>query len=154
MCRYAFKKLSIVLAITLILFTSNITFTHALIVTAPDSVSNQYIQDLERVDNDMYLLTKAVIMGNYKENEINKSIKFIETLINDLNIKVSKLPQEDTDSILAIQSILNFYKISLMKIQSYLETKDPDNLIDAINAFSLASSASKELERIIGGAGK
>ncbi|GIM33756.1 hypothetical protein [Paraclostridium bifermentans] len=149
-----FKKLSIVLAITLILFTSNITFTHALIVTAPDSVSNQYIQDLERVDNDMYLLTKAVIMGNYKENEINKSIKFIETLINDLNIKVSKLPQEDTDSILAIQSILNFYKISLMKIQSYLETKDPDNLIDAINAFSLASSASKELERIIGGAGK
>ncbi|WP_278547955.1 hypothetical protein [Paraclostridium bifermentans] len=149
-----FKKLSIVLAITLILFTSNITFTHALIVTAPDSVSNQYIQDLERVDNDMYLLTKAVIMGNYKENEINKSIKFIETLINDLNIKVSKLPQEDTDSILAIQSILNFYKISLMKIQSYLETKDPDNLIDSINAFSLASSASKELERIIGGAGK
>ncbi|WP_419741482.1 hypothetical protein [Paraclostridium dentum] len=149
-----FKKLSIVLAITLILFTSNITFTHALIVTAPDSVSNQYIQDLERVDNDMYLLTKAVIMGNYKENEINKSIKFIETLINDLNIKVSKLPQEDTDSILAIQSILNFYKISLMKIQSYLETKDPDNLIDAINAFSLASSASKELEKIIGGAGK
>ncbi|WP_195945997.1 hypothetical protein [Paraclostridium bifermentans] len=148
------KKLSIVLAITLILFTSNITFTHAIIVTTPNSVSNQYIQDLERVDNDMYLLTKAVIMGDYKEDEIDKSIKFIETLIDDLNIKVSKLPKKDTDSILAIQSILNFYKISLMKIQSYLETKDPDNLIDAINAFSLASSASKELERIISDAGK
>ena len=148
------KKLSIVLAITLILFTSNITFTHAIIVTTPNSVSNQYIQDLERVDNDMYLLTKAVIMGDYKENEIDKSIKFIETLIDDLNVKVSKLPKKDTDSILAIQSILNFYKISLMKIQSYLETKDPDNLIDAINAFSLASSASKELERIISDAGK
>lgn len=148
------KKLSIVLAITLILFTSNIIFTHALIVTTTNSVNNQYIQDLERVDNDMYLLTKAVIMGDYKEDEIGKSIKFIETLINDLNIKVSKLNKEDTDSILAIQSILNFYKISLMKIQSYLETKDPDNLIDAINAFSLASSASKELERIISDAGK
>lgn len=148
------KKLSIVLAIALILFTSNITFTHAIIVTTPNSVSNQYIQDLERVDNDMYLLTKAVIMGDYKEDEIDKSIKFIETLIDDLNIKVSKLPKKDTDSILAIQSILNFYKISLMKIQSYLETKDPDNLIDAINAFSLASSASKELERIISDAGK
>lgn len=148
------KKLSIVLAITLILFTSNITFTHAIIVTTPNSVSNQYIQDLERVDNDMYLLTKAVIMGDYKEDEIDRSIKFIETLIDDLNVKVSKLPKKDTDSILAIQSILNFYKISLMKIQSYLETKDPDNLIDAINAFSLASSASKELERIISDAGK
>ncbi|MBU5287943.1 hypothetical protein AALJ34_01485 [Paraclostridium bifermentans] len=129
-------------------------FSHALSITAPNSVSNQYIQDLEIIDNYMYLLTKAVIMGNYKEDEINKNIKFIETLINDLNIKVSKLSQEDTDAILSMQSILNLYKISLLKIQSYLETKDPDNLIDAINAFSLASNASKELGKIISDAGK
>lgn len=150
----SWKKLSIMLAITLILFTSNINFTHAISVTAPDSVSNKYIQDLEIIDNYMYLLTKAVIMGNYKDDEINKNIKFIETLINDLNIKVSKLSQEDTDAMLSMQSILNLYKISLMKIQSYLETKDPDNLIDAINAFSLASNASKELGKIISDAGK
>ncbi|WP_270670837.1 hypothetical protein [Paraclostridium bifermentans] len=148
------KKLSIMLAITLILFTSNINFSHALSIKAPDTVSNQYIKDLEIIDNYMYLLTKAVIMGTYKEDEINKNIKFMETLIDDLNIKVSKLPKEDTDAILAIQSILNFYKISLMKIQSYLETKDPDNLIDAINVFSLASSASKNLGKIISDAGK
>lgn len=139
---------------TLIIFTSNMNFSHAISIAAPDSVSNQYIQDLEIIDNYMYLLTKAVIMGNYKEDEINKNIKFIETLINDLNIKVSKLSQEDTDAILAMQSILNLYKISLMKIQSYLETKDPDNLIDAINAFSLASNASKELGKIISDTGK
>ncbi|MGG2467288.1 hypothetical protein [Paraclostridium bifermentans] len=148
------KKLSIMLVITLILFTSNMNFSHALSVKAPDIASNQYIKDLEIIDNYMYLLTKAVIMGTYKEDEINKNIKFIETLIDDLNIKVSKLPKEDTDAILAIQSILNFYKISLMKIQSYLETKDPDNLIDAINVFSLASSASKNLGKIISDAGK
>ncbi|MBN8047412.1 hypothetical protein K1514_01135 [Paraclostridium bifermentans] len=148
------KKLSIMLVITLILFTSNINFSHALSVKSPDIASNQYIKDLEIIDNYMYLLTKAVIMGTYKEDEINKNIKFIETLIDDLNIKVSKLPKEDTDAILAIQSILNFYKISLMKIQSYLETKDPDNLIDAINVFSLASSASKNLGKIISDAGK
>ncbi len=148
------KKFSIIIFITLIIFTSNINFSHALSITAPDSVNNQYIKDLEIIDNYMYLLTKSVIMGNYKEDEINKNIKFMETLINDLNIKVSKLPKEDTDAILAVQSILNFYKISLMKIQSYLETKDPDNLIDAINVFSLASSASKNLGKIIGDAGK
>ncbi|WP_263329558.1 hypothetical protein [Paraclostridium sp. AKS73] len=129
-------------------------FSHALTIAAPDSVSNQYIQDLEIIDNNMYMLTKSVIMENYKVDEITKNIKFIETLINDLNIKVSKLSQEDTDAILALQSILNFYKISLMKIQSYLETKDPDNLIDAINSFSLASSASKDLRKIITDAGK
>ncbi|WP_195334835.1 hypothetical protein [Paraclostridium bifermentans] len=148
------KKFSIIIFITLIIFTSNINFSHTLNITAPDSVSNQYIKDLEIIDNYMYLLTKSVIMGNYKEDEISKNIKFMETLIDDLNIKVSKLPKEDTDAILAVQSILNFYKISLMKIQSYLETKDPDNLIDAINVFSLASSASKNLGKIIGDAGK
>ncbi|KGJ49928.1 MULTISPECIES: hypothetical protein [Paraclostridium] len=148
------KKFSIIIFITLIIFTSNINVSHALSITAPDSVNNQYIKDLEIIDNYMYLLTKSVIMGNYKEDEINKNIKFIETLINDLNIKVSKLSQEDTDAILSMQSILNLYKISLLKIQSYLETKDPDNLIDAINAFSLASNASKELGKIISDAGK
>lgn len=148
------KKLSIMLAITLILFTSNMNFSHAFSLKSPYTVSNEYIKDLEIIDNYMYLLTKAVIMGTYKEDEINKNIKFMETLIDDLNIKVSKLPKEDTDAILAIQSILNFYKISLMKIQSYLETKDPDNLIDAINVFSLASSASKNLGKIISDAGK
>lgn len=148
------KKFSIIIFITLIIFTSNINFSHALSITSPDSVNNQYIKDLEIIDNYMYLLTKSVIMGNYKEDEISKNIKFMETLIDDLNTKVLKLSKEDTDAILAVQSILNFYKISLMKIQSYLETKDPDNLIDAINAFSLASSASKNLEKIIGDAGK
>lgn len=148
------KKFSIIIFITLIIFTSNINFSHTLSITAPDSVSNQYIKDLEIIDNYMYLLTKSVIMGNYKEDEISKNIKFMETLIDDLNTKVLKLSKEDTDAILAVQSILNFYKISLMKIQSYLETKDPDNLIDAINVFSLASSASKNLGKIIGDAGK
>ncbi|GKZ01736.1 MULTISPECIES: hypothetical protein [Paraclostridium] len=148
------KKFSIIIFITLIIFTSNINFSHALNINSPDSVNNQYVKDLEIIDNYMYLLTKSVIMGNYKEDEISKNIKFMETLIDDLNTKVLKLSKEDTDAILAVQSILNFYKISLMKIQSYLETKDPDNLIDAINAFSLASSASKNLGKIIGDVGK
>lgn len=148
------KKFSIIIFITLIIFTSNINFSHALNIKSPDSVNNQYVKDLEIIDNYMYLLTKSVIMGNYKEDEISKNIKFMETLIDDLNTKVLKLSKEDTDAILAVQSILNFYKISLMKIQSYLETKDPDNLIDAINAFSLASSASKNLGKIIGDVGK
>ncbi|UOW69088.1 hypothetical protein [Paraclostridium bifermentans] len=148
------KKFSIIIFITLIIFTSNINFSHALNINSSDSVNNQYVKDLEIIDNYMYLLTKSVIMGNYKEDEISKNIKFMETLIDDLNTKVLKLSKEDTDAILAVQSILNFYKISLMKIQSYLETKDPDNLIDAINAFSLASSDSKNLGKIIGDAGK
>jgi hypothetical protein len=148
------KKLIIVLAITLTLFTSNISFSHAFNVSDPVPFSNQFIKDSELIDNNMYLLIKSVITGNYKEDEINKSIKFIETLINGLNIKISQLPEKNDPAILAMQSILNFYKISLANIQSYLETKDPDNLIDAINAFSLASSSAANLKHIVSGAGK
>lgn len=101
----------------------------------------------------MYLLIKTIIIGNYKDNEINKSIKFIETLIQDLNIQASKLPQKDNAAVLAVESILNFYKLSLIRLQSYLETKDSDNLMDAINIFSLASTSSNNLSEIIGEAG-
>ncbi|UAG16931.1 hypothetical protein [Paraclostridium bifermentans] len=138
---------------TLIIFTSTASFTHALSLVPPSTSDNQYIKDLEIIDNNMYLLIKTIIMGNYKDTEINKSIKFIETLIEDLNIKASKLPQKDNAAVLAVESILNFYKVSLIRLQSYLETKDPDNLMDAINIFSLASTSSNNLSEIIGEAG-
>ncbi|EQK42751.1 hypothetical protein C672_1695 [[Clostridium] bifermentans ATCC 638] len=147
------KKFSIIILLTLIIFTSNANSTHALSFVPPSTSDNQYIKDLEIIDDSMYLLIKTIIMGNYKDNEINKSIKFIETLIEDLNIKASKLPQKDNAAVLAVESILNFYKVSLIRLQSYLETKDPDNLMDAINIFSLASSSSNNLSEIIGEAG-
>ncbi|MBN8046922.1 hypothetical protein J0A94_03710 [Paraclostridium bifermentans] len=150
----SFKKLSIVFAITLILFTSNMSFSHSLSASAPVPISNRFIKDLELIDNNMYLLIKYVAAGNYKEDKVEKDIKFIEAAINTLTAETSKLPQRDNDVILSMQSILNYYKISLSRLKSYFETKDPDNLIDAIVSFSSGYDSSNKLRQIIGGAGK
>lgn len=150
----SFKKLSIVFAITLILFTSNISFSHSLNSFATAPISNQYIRDLELIDNSMYLLVKYIVTGNYKEDKVEKDIKFIETAIDTLTTNTAKLTQKDNDIILSMQSILNYYKISLIRLKSYFETKDPDNLIDAITSFSSAYDSSTNLREIIGGAGK
>lgn len=75
------KKFSITILLALIIFTSNANFTHALSVVPSSTSDNPYIKDLEIIDDNMYLLIKTIIIGNYKDNEINKSIKFIETLI-------------------------------------------------------------------------
>ncbi|WP_283592796.1 hypothetical protein [Paraclostridium bifermentans] len=146
------KKLSIVFAITLILFTSNMSFSHSL--SAPAPISNQSIKDLEFIDNNMYILIKYIVAGNYKVDKVDKDIKFIEVAINTLTAETAKLPQRDNDVILSMQSILNYYKISLSRLKSYFETKDPDNLIDAIVSFSSGYDSSNKLRQIIGGAGK
>lgn len=150
----SWKKLNIMLVIALTLFTSNINFSHAFNVSAPVPISNQFIKDLELIDNRMYLLVKYIVAGNYKEDKVEKDIKFIETAINTLTANTAKLPQRDNDVILSMQSILNYYKVSLIRLKSYFETKNPDNLIDAITSFSTAYDSSNKLREIIGGAGK
>lgn len=150
----SWKKLNIVFAITLILFTSTISFSNAYNVSAPVPVSNRLIKDLELIDNNMYLLIKYVAAGNYKEDKVEKDIKFIEAAINTLTAETAKLPQRDNDVILSMQSILNYYKISLSRLKAYFETKDADNLIDAIVSFSSGYDSSNKLRQIIGGAGK
>ncbi|EQK43057.1 hypothetical protein C672_2001 [[Clostridium] bifermentans ATCC 638] len=149
-----FKKISIVLAITLTLFAVNISLSHAFNTSVPAPISNQYIKDLELIDNNMYILVKYIVAGNYKEDKVEKDIKFIETAIDTLTVNTAKLTQSDNDAILSMQSILNYYKISLIRLKSYFETKDPDNLIDAITSFSTAYDSSNKLREIIGGAGK
>ncbi|UOW66879.1 hypothetical protein [Paraclostridium bifermentans] len=150
----SWKKLNIVFAITLILFTSTISFSNACNVSAPVPVSNRLIKDLELIDNNMYILIKYVAAGNYKQDKVEKDIKFIEAAIDTLTAETAKLPQRDNDVILSMQSILNYYKISLIRLKAYFETKDPDNLIDAIVSFSSGYDSSNKLRQIIGGAGK
>ena len=150
----SWKKLNIVFAITLILFTSTISFSNACNVSVPVPISNRLIKDLELIDNNMYLLIKYVAAGNYKQDKVEKDIKFIEAAINTLTAETAKLPQRDNDVILSMQSILNYYKISLSRLKAYFETKDADNLIDAIVSFSSGYDSSNKLRQIIGGAGK
>jgi hypothetical protein len=145
-----FKKLSIVFSIILIIFanSSNVSFA-ATSVNITD-ITNEYIESLEIIDNYMYVLMKSISTANFNEAQINKDIKFVETLINDLNFKTSKLTESDNDVILAMQVILNYYKISIINTKKFLNTKDADSLITAISSFSLGYDSSSSLRTIIG----
>lgn len=144
------KKLSIVFSIILILFTININTTYAFNSGTQPPISNGYIQELEIIDNYMYLLVESIATKSVDPTKVDKDIKFIETLIDNLTNKTSKLAKEDNDVILAMQSILNYYKISIINIKFYLEKNDADKLIDSITSFSLGYNSSSTLRNIIG----
>ena len=144
------KKLSIVFSILLITFTINVNTTYAFNSMAPQPVHNEYIKELEIIDNYMYLLVQSVATKNINPTKVNKDIRFIETLINSLNNKTSKLSKEDDDVILAMQAILNYYKISIINVKFYIDENDADRLIDSITSFSVAYNSSSTLRVIIG----
>ncbi|WP_148550321.1 hypothetical protein [Paraclostridium bifermentans] len=137
------KKFSIFIFITLILFTSNMNFSYSLNPIPTNSTINlpvnPYIKELEIIDNHMYILIKSIVRVDlnkkHKKNEVINQIKFIETSINDLTLKTSHLTKKDADAILAMQSILNYYKISIIQLKSYLKDNDSDNLINSIKSF-------------------
>ncbi|CEN74872.1 Uncharacterised protein [[Clostridium] sordellii] len=144
------KKLSIIFSIVLILFSININTAYAFSTVTPPQVHNKYIKELEVIDNYMYLLVKCVASKKIDSSEINKDIKFVETLIDSLNNKTSKLSKSDNDVVLAMQAILNYYKISIINIKYYLNNNDCDRLIDSITSFSVAYNSSSTLRVIIG----
>lgn len=152
-----FKKISVVLFITLILFTSNINFSYSLNpITTNSTINipvNPYIKELEIIDNHMYILIKSIVSVDlnkkHKKNEIINQIKFIETSINNLTLKTSHLSKKDADAILAMQSILNYYKISIIQLKSYLKDNDSDNLINSITSFSIGYNLSGSLRTVV-----
>lgn len=144
------KKLSIVFSILLIIFTININTTYAFNSLAPQPIHNEYIKELEIIDNYMYLLVQSVATKNIDSTKANKDIRFIEALIDSLTNKTSKLSKEDNDVILAMQVILNYYKISIINIKVYIDKNDADRLIDSITSFSLGYNSSSTLRGIIG----
>lgn len=145
-----FKKFSIIFSIILIIFSSSINVSSAISTVAPPPISNEYIKELESIDDRMYLLTKSIATKNFDESQINKDIKFAETLINSLSIKTSKLPEKDNIVILSMQNILNYYKISIIEMSNYLDNQNADDLIDAIVSFSLGYNSSASLRKTIG----
>ena len=152
-----FKKISVVLFITLILFTSNINFSYSLNpITTNSTINipvNPYIKELEIIDNHMYILIKSIVRVDlnkkHKKNEVINQIKFIETSINNLTLKTSHLSKKDADAILAMQSILNYYKISIIQLKSYLKDNDSDNLINSITSFSIGYNLSGSLRTVV-----
>lgn len=144
------KKFSIILSIILIIFTSSRNVSFAATYVNNADIANEYIKSLEIIDNYMYVLMKSISTSNFNESQINKDIKFVETLINNLSLKTSKLSEDDNELILAMQVILNYYKLSIINTKKFVNNKDPNALINSISSFSLGYDSSSNLRTIIG----
>jgi hypothetical protein len=143
------KRLITILTICLIVIT-NSSVSFAISEVNPNPILNKYINSLETIDGHMNVLMKSIATPNANTAEINKDIKFIETLINDLTLETSKLAEKDNDVILAMQVILNYYKIAIINAKKFIATEDVSMLINAIMPFTLGYDSASSLRTIIG----
>ncbi len=144
-----FKKLSIILSITLLIFSSNISFISALNAENPTSVYQEIVRDLGIIDNEMSLLINAISNKNPNKNNLQNQIKHIDVLINDLNKKVSRLPKENKNVSVSVSTILGFYQLTLISSESYLRTSYSEELVDSISYFSTGYYSLTNLRNII-----
>ncbi|WP_270941124.1 hypothetical protein [Romboutsia lituseburensis] len=146
------KKLSIILSVILIVFASSTNISSARNISAPTS-GNVYVNDLELIDNRMYLLIKSIIKEDFDKDQVSKDVKYLESLIKTLDDKTAKINQEDIEIALSIQAVLNYYKISIISIKKYIIDKNPDDLISSIISYSIGSNSSTNLRKFLVKAG-
>lgn len=146
------KKLSIILSVILIVFASSTNISSARNISAPTS-GDVYVNDLELIDNRMYLLIKSIIKEDFDKDQVSKDVKYLESLIKTLDDKTAKLNQEDIEIALSIQAVLNYYKISIISIKKYIIDENPDDLISSIISYSIGSNSSTNLRKFLVKAG-
>lgn len=132
-----FRKLSIIFSISLLIFSSNIVTTFALSSAKPDELTKEIVKDLGIVDNEMLLLIKTISSKNVNKNELLNRVKYVNTLITALSKKTNFLSNDQKDLNLAINAILDFYQLSILRIESYLNNFSSEDLLDSIAYFSI-----------------
>ncbi|WP_148550680.1 hypothetical protein [Paraclostridium bifermentans] len=144
-----FRKLSIILSVTLLIFSININLVSALNDENPTSVYQEIVRDIGIVDNEMSLLIKSISSKNPNKDDLQNQIKHIDTLIDDLNKKSSQLPKEHKNVSVSVSTILGLYQLALIGSESYLRTSYSEELVDSISYFSTGYYSLTNLRNII-----
>lgn len=143
------KKLSILTTIILFVFISNTNSSYSIKGYPSDSSLTSISKDLDFLDSNMYVLVKSISTENFDTSGARNQISFINSLIYDLTEQSYNLSSEDADVAAALQAILGFYKLSIIEANKYIDSKDSDDLISSINAFSMGYTSSINLRNII-----
>ncbi len=139
------KKLKIILSIALLIFISSANTTSAIKTLAPSSNNNEITKNLDYLDNHMYILIKSISAEEFNQGEVKKQIKFLRSLISELNKKSYNLPKQHRDVTATLQCILSFYNLSVIKADDYVNSKNSNDLISCIDAFSTGYKTSLNL---------
>lgn len=144
-----FKKIKIIIIMTLTILTCNLNFVSAFECLTPSSISQDLIKDLDLIDNNMYMLINTILKDQLNEDSAKQQIRILDSLIKNLNSKLSTVSTKDDTTVLAIKAILSFYKLSLIKSEDFLKTEDLDDLVNAVSTFSVGYNSSTTLRKII-----
>lgn len=143
------KKLFILTTIILFVFISNINASYSIKGYLSDSSLTSISKDLDFLDSNMYVLVKSISTENFDISGARNQISFINSLIYDLTEQSYNLSNDQADVAAALQAILGFYKLSIIEANKYIDSKDSDDLIGSINAFSMGYTSSINLRNII-----
>lgn len=143
------KKLSILTTIILFVFISNTNSSYSIEGYPSDSSLTSISKDLDFLDSNMYVLVKSISTENFDTSGARNQISFINSLIYDLTEQSYNLSKDQADVVAALQAILGFYKLSIIEANKYIDSKDSDDLISSINAFSMGYTSSINLRNII-----
>ena len=143
------KKLSILTIIILFVFISNINASYSIERYPYDSSLTSISKDLDFLDSNMYVLVKSISTENFDIDGGRRQISFINSLIYDLTEQSYNLSKDQADVAAALLAILGFYKLSIIEANKYIDSKDSDDLISSINAFSMGYTSSINLRNII-----
>ncbi|MBN8047418.1 hypothetical protein ACOV1W_06120 [Paraclostridium bifermentans] len=143
------KKTKIIILMTLTILTCNLNFVSAFECFPPKSISQDLIKDLDLIDNNMYILINTILKDQINEDSAKQQIRILDSLIKNLNSKASTISTKDDTTLLAIKAILSFYKVSLIKSEDFLKTKNQDDLVNAVSSFSVGYNSSTTLRKII-----
>lgn len=143
------KKLSILTTIILFVFISNTNSSYSIKGYPSDSSLTSISKDLDFLDSNMYVLVKSISTENFDTSGARNQISFINSLIYDLTEQSYNLSKDQADVVAALQAILGFYKLSIIEANKYIDSKDSDDLISSINAFSMGYTSSINLRNII-----
>ncbi|KGJ49343.1 hypothetical protein [Paraclostridium dentum] len=148
------KKLRIIIYIALLVFICSINTASAIEISSPTSNNNEITKNLDFLDNSMYILIKSISTEGFSQSEVKKQIDFLNSLIYQLNKKSHELPKEQRDVTATLQCILSFYNLSIIKADDYISSKNSNDLISSISAFSTGYRTSLNLKTQIFRAGK
>ncbi|WP_195336975.1 hypothetical protein [Paraclostridium bifermentans] len=131
-----FKKLSIIISMTLLIFSSSLNVNYALYNSRSISIDKEIVKDLEYIDNRMSLLITSISNKDFNKADVQKQVEHLHSVIDSLYKKASMLPKEEEKIYLAIQAILTFYELSILSTEDYLKSNKPESLVSAITYFS------------------
>lgn len=128
---------------------SNINSSYSIEGYPSDPSLTSISKDLDFLDSNMYVLVKSISTENFDISGARNQISFINSLIYDLTEQSYNLSKDQADVAATLQAILGFYKLSIIEANKYIDSKDSDDLIGSINAFSMGYTYSINLRNII-----